>query len=387
MLVMRNMIVLSMTCVVISSCSSNFRNKESGVGHIKSKSLYLEHLHLNPNIQSNVYELELYLRAVDSITLKKKDTIGSIIPISNIPTAVRGVVKVDLQNELLRLFDPANFICGVSPKLSSKLKKVKINGKPLGFIPHEVQTAITKREAFLISEAGSNVLAHTFSYNIDNYIHRGNADSAPTVTNFTETDYIIIKSNGPNSFFYSVDCSGYLSAALSVAGGVGENDLKSSASNAASTSKSLVVISGIFKMPLYMAYKGTDQFGLKSQEVLDKRIKTLQAILNAIPNYHINDDLVINLDVDNSVVLISNSGTSKFNGKADLAISGGASFGVGSVNGNSTARADVTRSSLFTNYSTYILERNITNTPDRITVKMLKDLITNLQNEFTMIKP
>ncbi|MBD3861970.1 hypothetical protein [Olleya marilimosa] len=295
--------------------------------------------------------------------------------------------KVNLYSEMLNLFSSDNFDCGCDEKLKKKLRKYKPKNKEeeeSGFIPRVVlNNALYSDSALLLDRSGSSILAHGFQYN---KISGGKskllfARNSPTVKVFSESNYIEKNPNTYDNFLYTLDCSGFLSAAVSATVGVGKNSIKASANAASKLDKSLIVVGGVMYSPLYQAYKGEGDFVKTDSVTKINRIKVLEAVINSIPAQEQTDTTQVFLNSNYRVVLASNSGTSSFNGEAKLGITGGIGFGIGSVSGEGKAEGSVQRKSSFSKYKTYLIERNVGVEPDSITISMLKTIIQNLKNQ------
>ena len=296
--------------------------------------------------------------------------------------------EVDLYSEFLSLFDPDNFDCGCKDKLKRRLSKIKAKDRDgqNGFIPNVVtKNAYYKEKVVLLSRGGGNVLAHLFRFDMsDGTVSKPVfAGSAPTVDSFNDADYIERRKSTHDNFFYTMDCSGYLSAAVAVATNVGRRDIKGSAESSADKKKSLMVIGGVMYSVLYQAYEGTFKFQAADKKTLARRKAVLEAILQEIPTEQQVDSARIYLNKNYQVILTSNSGTTSFNGEADFSLNGSAKFGPVSASGSAGGRASIQRGSSFSNYNTYVSEKNINAVVGIITVKDLKDLITSLTNRIS----
>jgi hypothetical protein len=295
-------------------------------------------------------------------------------------------VKVNLYSELLTLFSSDNFDCGCDEKLKKKLRRYKPKNKDeeeSGFIPRVVlNNALYSDSALLLDRSGSSILAHGFQYKKQSGQKSKLlfARNSPTVKVFNESDYIEKNPNTYDNFLYTLDCSGFLSAAVSATVGVNKNSIKASANAASKSDKSLIVVGGVMYSPLYQAYKGEGNFSKTDSVTKTNRVKVLEAILNSIPSQEQTDTTQVFLNPNYRVVLTSNSGTSSFNGEAKLGVTGGIGFGIGSVSGEGKAEGSVQRKSSFSKYKTYLIETNVGAEPNLITISDLKTIIQNLKN-------
>ena len=293
--------------------------------------------------------------------------------------------EVNLYSELLELFSSDNFDCGCDEKLKKKLKKYKPKNKKedqSGFIPRVVlNNALYSDAALLLDRSGSSILAHGFQYEKSSGEKSKLlfARNSPTVKVFSESEYIEKNPNTYDHFLYTLDCSGFLSAAVSATIGVSKNSIKASASAASKSDKSLIVVGGVMYSPLYQAYNGEGNFSQSDSTTKIIRVKVLEAILNSIPTDEQTDSTQIFINSNHRVVLASNSGSSSFNGEAKLGITGGIGFGIGNVNGDGKAESSVQRKSSFSKYKTYLIESNVGAEPNNITILSLKEKIMNIK--------
>jgi len=99
-----------------------------------------------------------------------------------------------------------------------------------------------------------------------------------------------------------------------------------------------------------------------------------------------NDTIKIKLNSNYKVVVASNTGTSSFNGEAELNASGNANFLIGNLNAQISGSGKIGRTSNFSSYKTYILEENIGTLDDNILfpIKLIRDeiiaIVARIQN-------
>jgi len=291
--------------------------------------------------------------------------------------------KVSLYKELIDLFDPDNFSCGCDDKIKKALKKIKPkNQKINGFIPDLVlKNAFLSDSVLILDNSGSSILAHLFQYNTKAGVKSKPlfARNAITTQNFNEANFIEKNPRTYDNFLYTLDCTGFLTAAVSAAGGVNSNSVKTSASAATNSNKSLFVIGGVMYSPIYQAFKGEGIFSDNDNSTISRRINVLNAILTEIPSNEITDSTELYLNSNYRVIITSNSGTSSFNGEASFGVTGGVSFGFGSVSGSASGNGSMDRKSEFTRYKTYVVTKNVDAEVPIIYVKDIKQLINSLQ--------
>lgn len=291
--------------------------------------------------------------------------------------------KAGLFKELVDLFDPNNFSCGCDDKVRSALKRIKHENQTIGgFIPNIVKlNAFLADTVILFKGEGSNILAHSFQY-----VSKAGVLSKPlyartaiTADNFDESSFIEKDPGTYDNFLYTLDCSGFLSAAISATGGTNANSMKASASAATNAEKSLLIISGVMYSPLYQAFKGEGIFSGEDSLAVSNRISVLSAILNEIPFNEMTDSTIVTLNSNYQVIITSNSGTSSFNGEAKFDVTGKIGFGIGSISGNSSGKGSIDRRSEFTRYKTYLVKKNVGAEVPKITVLLIKNMLIELK--------
>ncbi|WP_299676343.1 hypothetical protein [uncultured Dokdonia sp.] len=327
---------------------------------------------------------------IDDLTITKvaADSINSdsgkiVIPASYRTITIQLGEEKNLYSELIKLFDPNNFACQYDEKLKKRLKKIKgKKGAEFGFIPNIIleNDLIKDTETVVeLKRGGSNLLVHGFhlidSTNIQSDLIF--ARKAPTIPNYNELDYFERNKNTYNNFSYTLDCSGFLSAAISADLGLKSNSITSSAKGALDSDKSLIIVSGVIYSPLYQAYKGEGRFEGVDSITKKLRIDVLKSILNEIPKKYTENTKVF-ISSNYEVILSSNSGKSSFNGEASIGLNGNLSYVLGNVSATGQASTKIGRQSEFIQYNTYIVDQNINVLLEDITIKSLKDLITNL---------
>lgn len=307
-------------------------------------------------------------------TLQANDTLG----LKSIGNNEKLGDKVALYPELIDLFDPSNFPCGCDDKMKRALKKIKPeNQKTPGFIPNVVvKNAFMADSVLLLNKGGSNVLAHIFQYkkNGGTLSIPLFAKNASTTNDFNEINFIETNPKTYDQFAYTMDCSGFISAAVDASGGVSTASIKTAATVAVTAKISLFVIGGVMYSPLCQAYNGEGVFA--NNDTLRKNV--LNAILSEIPEADRIDNTEIIINSNYQMLFTSNTGTAGFNGTGILGAQGNVSAGFGQVHVNVDASGSIGRKSDYTKYKTYIVDKNIHTIPPTITVKSIKDLINHL---------
>lgn len=268
--------------------------------------------------------------------------------------------KQHILDALIKFFDPSSFPCTDNKKLIDKVKKININKKHKGFIPSAVKNKLPEKvdSVEYLDMLGSRIICNIFEYKSANntIVKLGLARNSYSYSVFNIFDYLEKEEQGFSNYIYSLDCSGYFSLAISAAGGIGENQLNSNTEAAFEADKSLLFVSGFVYLPLYASYEGTDRYSSKDSTTLAIRIKNLDAIISELGQEPATT--LVTLNRNYQIILTSNSGTSKFNGKINFNASGGVNFGA-SIKGKSDNKVELTRSFEFNDYNTYILKKNI----------------------------
>lgn len=278
----------------------------------------------------------------------------------------------NVYEDIINLFNPNDFDCGCTDKLKKNILKIPNSG----FVPKVVTANIpTGTEGRYLVGRGSNILVHTFQL-VDNkgIISKKRFNNlSPSTQNYNALDNLLVINDGYDNFYYSIDCSGYLAGVISAGADVKNTKIELSAENASRMSKSLIVIKGLLYSPMYQAVKNEGLFISKKEY----RKAVLQSILNKIPSSY-TDDTKILINSNYEVILISNQGSSSYNGKAETSATGSYNFLVGNAGGSVDARGNVGRTSNFARYNTYILDENKEDDQLQIKISDLKLLISSL---------
>lgn len=323
----------------------------------------------------------LYTQANDNKLMESIDSYGK---------------KVSVYNDMLVLFNPDNLECGLSDKIKKRLKKSKRDGKNKeGFVPDIVVNNTSEfNNAIKLDDRGANVLAHYFTYELaENKESKPiTSRNAPTQNNFNAINHIDNQPEGYESFYFTLDCSGFFSASAKVASkggflGIGNGSIAAEGESTIEQNKSVVVMRVLIHSPLYAAYVGSYLYHMdnaqnneQKKKILDSRIRTLNAILNAVPIEDRIDDKKVYLNSNYEAFFTSNKGNSGFNGVGKLNTNLEVNISVIQGQAGAEASNSVSRKSEYTSYDTYILESNKDAIPETITFKKLKDKIVDLES-------
>lgn len=290
--------------------------------------------------------------------------------IKAIETDLDNVQKVNLQTELAKVFDPEKQACPLPDKLKSKLQKDKEKGKQ--FIPQIVKSSIEglPDTFYTMPRKSLAYVLHVVELTKPSGLkYERVLTNAP---NYNTINFEKFIDGASNRFFYSLDCSGYLNAAISGSATVpGMADLKSKAESALKSENSMFVAGGVILSPIYAAFTG---------EVANLSAQERVAILNSLISlYDIDDADTVDINIGYEAIWASGKGSSNFNGSADLKASAGGSVAVASINATTQGGGTISRSSSFTNFNTYITPGFPLPQRKKPTVKMVKDLVATLQ--------
>lgn len=335
----------------------------------------ISNLELIPEFDKNLLQVALLDSKIDTVHLT--------------PPIIGSMTKVNLQKEMVSIFDPNNNKCECGDKIKKKLKNIPLENikGTTGFVPKIVQDNIKQTDAYLLSQSGSKILAHSFTYIDSDGIESKllYASNSPTKDFFSETNYIMSDDGEYNMFLYSLDCSGYISAAVNASGGIGGNAIESAIKLANDKNNSMVVVGGVMNTPLYQAYIGQGEFKVIDKKTVAKRIAVLNSILTAIRSDQRIDGNQIKIIPNYQIVLASNTGESSFNGEGKISGSAAAGVGMANFSAKGSIGGTVNRMSSYKNYNTYIIEKAINVDTENITVLSLKTLIATLTADLAIM--
>lgn len=280
--------------------------------------------------------------------------------------------KVDLKAEVSILFDPENGFCTLPKKVAKSLKDLKKEGK--SWAPAYVTSFVNELpdSAIYLPGRGVTVLLHSIeikpatggSYN---WIVMG----APTFGDSNIERFLATE--GFNSFFYSLDGSGYLNAAIEASAAVPGADINTCAKSALENKKSMFISGGYLISPIAAAIYGSSA-GLELDTL--ERVKILRAI-ESIPGILPEDTVVVTSSYE--AIWMSKEGSSNFNGSAVVKGNAGIGVGVASFSANSEAGGTLSRKCSFTSYKTYFTDRKINPDIKPVTIAEVRTLRVALE--------
>jgi hypothetical protein len=278
---------------------------------------------------------------------------------------------VSIKDEIGKLFDPNNLPCPLPNKVKRRLKDSKwapqyvaqrinslpdsglfINGKSLAAV---LNTVTLKKNKAQLSEVP--------------------IFNSPSFKTFDASTYIIAQ--GFSSFFYTLDCSGYMNAALQVDATAIVGNVEGNAKSALDIKSSMFVGGGTLASPIYSAmYDNTLGTALDTTTM----IKILTAVVNA-PNITVADSIIVPSAF--VVVWSSNTGTSGFNGEGDVSGKVGAGLGIAKFSAQGSAGGTISRQSSYTDYNTYVIDTKKLTMPQTIAVSDVQLRIAALKKSKT----
>ena len=281
--------------------------------------------------------------------------------------------KVLIKAEIDKLFDPDNKFCELPQKVTKTLNRLKSEGK--SWAPEYVTNFarnLPDTALFLPRTSISVLLHYLMIKSKDGKTSNFTLFGAPTFKKL-DIDRFVIK-EGFNSFFYSLDCSGFLNAAIEGSGAIPGSDIKASAKSALERKKSMFIAGGVIVSPIAAAFYGN---------VLGTDLDTLERImilkeLTSIPNVAESDSIIVSVSYE--AIWMSNEGSSSFNGEANFQGSTKLGIGVASISASSEAGGKLSRSSSFSSYKTYFTNRKVISELKPFTILEVKEKIKSLNH-------
>lgn len=282
-----------------------------------------------------------------------------------------------LRQEIQAIF--ANNGCPLPEKIKSKLNK----DYPDGYIPEDLDNLLFPEKENLptfraIKDTSASVVLNTVSF-------AHSAGAAPTAArlrgsaSYVGTNPLALIDQGINSTVYTMDCSGYFSAALSlgVSGFGGLGDFKGSANQALKTSRAMLVAKATVSSPIVAAFFPNNA-SLGSKLSNRARLDILYSIANEVDMAYATAPLTLPIIAAREYKLLwaSNSGSSSMQGQATTSANVTAGLGVVNFQGSTSAAGTLARQLTFSSYNTYVLdESNTQDSPVRSYGQVLQDSI------------
>lgn len=293
---------------------------------------------------------------------------------NNFKTSFAGIESrtVSLKSEVSVLFDPDKTQCALPRKVTKKLKKLKEKGK--SWAPDFIVNFIKELpdSATFLPRTSVSVLLHSVVIKSnDGSTRTWTTFDSPTFDNLNIGQFIL--KEGFDSFIYSLDCSGYLNAAIEGSATVPGADIKTSAKSALDKQNSMFIGGGILVSPLAAAFYGST-IGVKLDTA--QRIKVLKSI-TSMPLVLDTDSIIFSNSYE--AVWASNDGTSSFNGEAQFQGAAGGGIGVAQVSANAGGGGSISRESSYSTFKTYFTSRKVVSDLRPFTIKQVKSMISTLE--------
>ena len=274
--------------------------------------------------------------------------------------------QVRISEELKNLFGSNG--CDLGKKIQEKIDKD--NRK--GIIPKELQVNLgedLEREARKVANQSVQAALHVIQAS-----EGGNSawlllEGTDTYNNMPAIQFV---NEQYKNLAFTMDCSGYLTAALSAGSGISGASAKAAAESVAKSSKSLVVIDAAVSSPVALAINPAS--GTVKLSTVN-RLDILYSIANEARIKFPNASDAMNFTSWRALRMMwtSNQGSSSLQGATTVS----ASAGVGVVSASVSGAASMSKGITFKSFNTYILDESL-NGSIQITFAALKKLIGEL---------
>jgi hypothetical protein len=238
--------------------------------------------------------------------------------------------------------------CKIPKKLSDKIIQRKASTNP--WLPTELSNAageILSKKATKIAGTGLLPVLHIVEYGDASAPKRLLVQGTQT---YLRLDPSALLDPGYDNFAYTLDCSGFLNASISVGADFTVGEMKSDASTALQSQQTLLAMRAKLFFPVAMALNA-DVFPVRLAE--RDRIDLLFALNAALSTQPATTQIRSWKQLP--VVWTSKNGASSFQGRASVSATGGANLGLVSASANTSAGGSITRKVNFSQFNTYIL--------------------------------
>lgn len=253
--------------------------------------------------------------------------------------------------------------CPLPKRLNRKLKRASSNqkeGTELDpYIPADLRADIgddnlARNVRSIRNESVSSVLHFIEATKADGQVVRLSLTGAPT---YSQLDPSALIDPERSNTAYSYDCSGYLNAAISMSAAVPAFQIRGAASTSLSTQRSMVVALAVLASPVAMAIQ-PDAFTMELAP--SERLGVLHAILSEANALKLPDTTALTVWRQVELLWTTKSGSSSFQGKAELNAGGGGNAGVFSISGSGNAGGAFSRKISFAQFNTHVLNDAVT---------------------------
>lgn len=254
--------------------------------------------------------------------------------------------RVLLKTELGDLFATVPAACGMTGEVRKKLEqRYSLPPDVTMDLRGELNLTVAKVDATYVRP-----LLHDVFRNGSPYAVTGAAT-------FNTIDPLSLVDVNSNNYLYTIDCSGYLTSALSANVGLAIAEARGAARTATTKQWSLLIARARLWSPIAHAISPPDAPLPEKYRYTDlQRLDTLWAVHSRFSDLADSDTITIPTATD--FLWTSQNGSSSFQGKVDLSSSASYGFGFGSVEGHLDAGASLARGSHFSTFVTYPLPRS-----------------------------
>lgn len=233
-----------------------------------------------------------------------------------------------------------------SPAATVKRKRRKSDQDP--FLPSEVGQAIAD-----VRDTDGNVLAGT---SLANAIHRATVgdslvifESSPTATSL---DIAALTVKGRNNVFYSLDCSGYLSASLKAVGGTAAVRVDASVAGDIASSASMLTVRAQVAAPLGLALRPENYLGMPGFTP-EQRMGLLLTLASATAEA--KEDDKISVPKYFYIVGTATQSGQSMQGKVDISGRGSGGVGVAQIDASAGAGFSIAKRVSYAVFDTILL--------------------------------
>jgi hypothetical protein len=289
-----------------------------------------------------------------------------------------GAASPTVLSEVEKIFNWTN--C----KLPSAVKDLARQKGQSTFLPDELRYELASQSLTDVRAnkvAGTSVRGVLYSLTLldeKNPTAAGKLLRVVSAQNYATVDPFPLVDPNQDSVVFTMDCSGYLNAALASGANVPAADLQSAAQAAMQSSQTILVARASVFSPIAIAINP----GLAPPEIrLDpaSRIDVLYATANALAAQvnAISDDHVVASWTQQDILWTSNTGSSSLQGKGSLSATAGGGIGFVTMKADTTAGGTIDRAVSFKSFDTYILNPS-TLPPASETYGTLRSQLTTL---------
>lgn len=273
------------------------------------------------------------------------------------------LAPVSLDAEIQSLFSAAPTACGITGKAKEKLESSNS-------VPAEMKVDLKAELALSVQKIEATyVRPFLFQVFKDRELYEITGASA-----YKSIDPFSMMDGNRNNYMYTVDCSGYLTSALSAKVGLKIADAEAAASAATQKQWSMLIARARLWSPIVHAIS-PDSAPIKDRQISVQRLDTLWAIhskFKADP-----DSAKIDVPAYMDILWTSKNGSASFQGKMDMADSINIGFAAGGIAGRIDAGASLSRASRFSSFVVYPL-------PSSDSAPIFTETLGNIRDQIRM---